>query len=366
VTALTPRRSKTTTRRRLIAAAGTLALMLALVATTAVPEVGAAVAVRFLLDRPIDAMATPLIVASRTTFAAEDLNVAIIPGNTASGNGGAGNHRDVFSRLAAGEADMALADINALIRYRDRPDAAAIKAVYVMTNAAGYAIIARRSRGIRSLSDLAGKTLGFVENEMAIALWPALAHLGGLTADGDDKVRLQRIGAAVREPMLSAGQLDAITGFSYLAPVNLKDRGIPAGDLTVLRYADYGIAAYGLAIVVGPQFAAERPEAVRGFVRAFNVALRMTLKDPAGSLAEVLPRMTGGSRASELERLNVIVRDDILTKEVRRDGLGGIDPERFARALDQLAEGFKLRAKPALADIFDASFLPAPASRRLD
>lgn len=343
-------------RLRAVLRAVVPALMMAL--AVAAPDARAATAVRFLLDRPVDAMAAPLVTASEQTFAVEDLNVAIIPGN-----GAAANHRDVFTRLAAGDADMALADLNALIRYRDQPDAAAIKAVYVLTNAAGYAIVARRSRGIRTLADLVGKTLGFVDNEMAIALWPALARLNGLAGD---KVKLQHIGAAVREPMLSAGQLDAVTGLSYLAPVNLKDRGIPASDLAVFRYADYGIAAYGLAIVVSPKFAADRPEAVRGFLRAFNVALRMTIKDPARSIAGVLARMNGSTRDAELERLDAIIRDDILTDEVRRNGLGGIDPDRFARAADQLAEGIKLRARPALADIFDAAFLPPSDSRRLD
>ena len=46
--------------------------------------------------------------------------------------------------------------------------------------------------------------------------------------------------------MLSAGQVDAVSGFSYLAGINLRDRGVPADDLTVLRYADYGCEAYGL------------------------------------------------------------------------------------------------------------------------
>ncbi|MGB3273237.1 MAG: ABC transporter substrate-binding protein [Xanthobacteraceae bacterium] len=342
---------------RLTAAAGALALAIVALA----PAADAAVAIRLLLDRPIDAMAAPLIVAGRAGFADEGVSVTLVPGNGA-GNG----NRDVFARLAAGEADMALADINALIRYRDRPDAAALKAVYMMTNVAGYAIVARRSRGIRSLADLAGKTLGFVENEPAITFWPALARLGGLANDHDDKVQLQRIGAAVREPMLSAGQLDAVTGLGYAAPINLKDRGIPAGDLTVLRYADHGIAAYGLAIVVTPNFAAAQPEAVRGVLRAFNAALRATIKDPAAAIAEVLARMNGGNGGIERERLDAIIRDDILTGEVRRNGLGGIDPQRFSLALDQLAEGFKLRARPAPADIFDASFLPPPEARKLD
>lgn len=350
------------TARRLAVTGAALLALATMMPPAAATDARAATAVRVLLDRPIDAMAAPLLVTSRKTAAAENLSVTVIPGNSA-GNGGAALAGDIFSRLAAGDGDMALADINALIRYRDRSDAAALKAVYMLTNTAAYAIVARRSRGIRTLADLAGKTVGFVDDEMAIALWPVLARLNGLA---DDKVKLQRIGAAVREPMLSAGQLDAVTGLSYLSPINLRDRGIPGNDLAVFRYADHGIAAYGLAVVVNPAFLAAQPEAVHGFVRALNVALHMTVKAPAAAIEEVLAQMSNGIQAIELERLQDIIRNDIVTAETRRDGLGGIDPERFATAVEQLAEGAKLRVKPAPGDIFDETFLPARDSRTLD
>ena len=35
------------------------------------------------------------------------------------------------------------------------------------------------------------------------------------------------VSAAVREPLLSAGQVDAVTGLSFLSPINLRDRGVP-------------------------------------------------------------------------------------------------------------------------------------------
>ena len=56
--------------------------------------------------------------------------------------------------------------------------------------------------------------------------------------------------------MLSAGQVDAVSGFSYVSAINLRDRGVPAADLVVLRFADYGCDAYGHAVIVNPDFAA--------------------------------------------------------------------------------------------------------------
>jgi len=55
---------------------------------------------------------------------------------------------------------------------------------------------------------------------------------------------------------------------------------------------------------------------------------------------------------------------NILTAEVRRNGLGGIDAARFERSIDQLAEGFKFQKRPVAADIFDDQFLP-PINGRL-
>ena len=89
---------------------------------------------------------------------------------------------------------------------------------------------------------------------------------------------MSKISAAVREPMLSAGQFDAVAGFSYLSAVNLRDRGVPADDLVVLQYADYGCEAYGFAVIVNPAFAAARPDAVKGFLRAVIAATHLAIR----------------------------------------------------------------------------------------
>ena len=59
-----------------------------------------------------------------------------------------------------------------------------------------------------------------------------------------------------------------------------------------------------------------------------------------------------------------MLADNILTDEVRRNGLGGVDPARLDRSIDQIAEDFKFRKRPAADDIFDDRFLP-PVEGRL-
>ncbi len=321
----------------------------------AAEEIRPPVAIQFSLDRPIDASAAPFVLAAtRGLFSSQGLAVN---SNIASGS------PDGIARVAAGTSDFALVDINELIRFRDKPGAPPIKAVFVLFNKAPYAIIARKSRGVHALSDIEGKTLGVAEGDLSIRLWPALARQNGIKVAG---VKQNRISAAVREPMLSAGQVDAVTGFSYLSGVNLRDRGVPADDLAVLRYADYGCEAYGFALIVNPAFAASKPEAVKGFLRAVIAGTHLAIKQPAQAADEVVSRMDGGSHDLELERLHTVIRDNILTGEVKRDGIGGIDPARFDRSTDQSAEDSKSQKRPTAADIFDDSFLPPLGGRLIN
>ena len=312
-------------------------------------------AIQFSLDRPIDAAASPVVMAATGgLFSAEALAVTI---NVASGS------PDAIARVAAGTSDFALVDINALLRFRDKDKQGApqIKAVFVLFNKAPYAIVARRSRGINALSDLDGKHLGVAEGDLSIRLWPAVAKQNGIKLAS---VKQSSISAAVREPMLSAGQIDAVTGFSYLSAINLRDRGIPADDLAVLKFADYGCEAYGFAVIVNPALATAKPEAVKGFVRAAIGGLQLAIKDPVRAATEIAGRVDGGTPELELERLRTILNDNILTGEVKRNGIGGIDPARFERAIDQVAEDFKFQKRPNSSDIFDDQYLP-PLNGRL-
>ena len=94
-------------------------------------------------------------------------------------------------------------------------------------------------------------------------------------------------------------------------------------------------------------------------------ARNLTIRDEGHAVDQVLTRMDEGSRELELERLHAVVRDNIMTDEVNRNGLGGIDPARLERSIDQVGEGFKFAKRPSTGGHFRRS-LPAPACRSPD
>jgi NitT/TauT family transport system substrate-binding protein len=330
-------------------------LSLLVLAFALMSPANAATIVRFTLDKRMDGSSVPFAVAAnRGLYRAENLEVTTNTVNSSA---------EALARLAKGDTDIAVADFNDLIRYRDGGNGQPLKAAFILQNENGYAIIARRSRGVDGVTDLQGKTLGVAEGDLAIRMWPAVAKRIGFDAT---KVKLEKIGAAVREPMLSAGQVDAVSGMSYASALNLRDRGVPQADLVIIRFSDFGDRSYGQALVVNPAFAAANPEAVSAFIRAVINGTRLAVKDPARATDDVLTQMDGGSRELELERVRTVLRDNIATSEVRRDGIGTASAERFEKSLEQIALDFKFRNKPALQDVFDDAFLPPAGSRKID
>jgi NitT/TauT family transport system substrate-binding protein len=304
------------------------------------------------LDRKIDGPAAPFFVAiDKGYFKAEGLDVTI--------EAPAADPQEAAKQLATAHYDLATADLSLVIELRDLGVTAA-KAVFVVFDKPPAAVIARRSRGLATPSDLAGKTLAAPANEPASARWPIFAKRNGIDPD---KVMVEIVGQPVRDPMLASGEVDAITGRGFISYIDLIEHGVPKGDLVVWQMADYGVELYGATIVASETFMSEKPDAIRGFLRAYVKALKDTVRDPASAIESVLRRSDGAKKDIELERLRMAIADNIVTPAVRTGGFGAIDPARFAVALDQLALIYKFKSREKAGASFDPSFLP-PANER--
>ncbi len=268
-----------------------------------------------------------------------------------------------ITRIATGGYDMAFADINALIRYRDQQPSAPVKAVFMVYNKPAYSVVARKSRGITEPRDLENKKLGAPPAGATFAQWPLFAKLNGIDTS---KVTIENIGIPVRAPMLAAGQIDAALGASYRLYVNLKDRGVPVDDIVLMLMANYGLKLYGNVIIVNSKFAAEKPEAVKSFLHAFLKSLQETIRHPAGAADSIARRDDAAKKEVELERLRMAIRDNIVTPEVRANGLGAVEMPRLEASIDQIGLVHTFKAKPKAEDIFDASFLPPESERRVN
>jgi NitT/TauT family transport system substrate-binding protein len=60
-----------------------------------------------------------------------------------------------------------------------------------------------------------------------------------------------------------------------------------------------------------------------------------------------------------------LIKNQLVTEESKADGLGGIRPERLAKALATLATTYNLPVALKPEDVFDPSFLPSADLRKL-
>ncbi len=329
-------------------------LLAATLAMMAASPAAAQTSIKFSLDGRLEGLAaTFFLPQDRGYFRTQGLNVTVDEATTAL---------EPITRVASGAYEMGLADINTLIKYRDQHPSPAVRAVFMLYNKPPFAIVARRSRGITEPKELEGKKLGAPPAGITFGEWPLFAKLNHIDAA---KVTIETIGIPVRAPMLAAGQIDAALGYSFRLYVDLKDRGVPVDDIVLMPMADYGLKLYGNAIIINPKFAAEKPEAVKGFLQAFLHGLKDIVRRPTEAVDTLMRRDDAVKREVELERLRMAIRDNIVTPEVKANGYGTIDPARLTASIDQIGLVYTFKAKPKAEDIFDASFLPPAHERRV-
>ena len=311
-------------------------------------------AVRFALDRRFDALTAPFLAAQdKGYFGTEGLDVVIEPGNGA---------RAMLQRLASGTQDAGFGDINALIRFRDENPSSDLKAVMIVHDRPGYAVIGRKSRGITTApTSLEGRKLGTASIDASFAQWPLFKSLNKID---DSKIRIETIGLPVREPMLASGEIDALFAFGPSTAVALRARGVPGDDIVLMEMAEHGLVLYGSAVIVSGKLLASKPDAVRGLVRAVMRGIRDVAVNPGAGAQFVLRRNESAQVEVERDKLAAVIERNVLTPYVRAYGLGGIDRERWAQALGQLALAGAFRDKARAGDAFTDAYLP-PASERM-
>ncbi len=309
---------------------------------------------RFTLDWRFEGPAALFLMAfEKGYFKAEGLDVTLDTGN---------GSREAIPRVASGTYDVGFGDVNSLIRFRDENPTVDLKAVMMIYDKPPFSIVGRKSRGITAeAKSLEGKKLGAPAADAAFAQWPIFKTVNKLD---DSKMRLENIGFPVREPMLASGEVDAVFGFANSSYINLKSRGVPVDDIVVMLMADYGVELYGNVIMVSPKFMAEKPDAVRGLLRAITRSVRDTIAAPDLGAQLVIKRNDVAKLEVELERLKMTLEQNVVTPWVKENGFGGIDKARWDRALDQIGLTFSFKDKARAGDAFVDSFLPPPAERK--
>ena len=306
-------------------------------------------AIKFTLDWVFQGPTSPFLVAlEKGYYKAEGLDVTMDPGQGSAG---------AVQRVATGAYQIGFADVNSTIEYNAKNPGKEVLCVFMVYDFAPFGVYALKKSGIKTPKDLEGKKLGAPVFDASFRLFPAFAKKNGIT-----KWEHVNLTPQLREQSLVQGTVDFISGHYFSSMLDLKARGVKFDDIVAMRYVDFGMDVYGNGVVVSAEMA-KNEKAVKGFVAATIKGWKDVITNPQLGVAAAKKRDPLIDEKLELERLKISLETNILTPYVKANGLGDVDPARFARAVKEVSEAYGLPDAPAPDKVFSNKYLPPKADR---
>jgi NitT/TauT family transport system substrate-binding protein len=301
----------------------------------------------FTLDWKFEGPSAPFFNAiDKGYFKDAGLNVEISPGK---------GSLDAIPKVATGSFPLGFADINSLIKFLDQNPGAPVTAIMMIYDKPPFAVIGRKSLGIKSPADLPGSVLGAPPPDGAWAQFPSFAKANDLDMN---KIKVEPVGFPTREPMLAEGKVSSVTGYSFSSFLNLVRLGVPEDDITTILMADHGLKLYGNAIIVNTDFASSNAKVVKSFLGAVGKGWKDAVLNPSSAIDALVKRNPAADKNLEERRFNLALSGNVMTDYVLKNGMGNIDKARFEAAIAQLSETYKYKTKPDSELYFTDEYLP--------
>ena len=277
--------------------------------------------VRFALNRgPYDSSNAPFLLArDKGWFAAEGLAVDLSLSK---------NVVDAIRRVASNECDFGYADFSVVTRFAfENPDTAP-HLLYSIFDRSPAAAVTWKSSKVKRAADLVGKTIAATVGDGAHQLFPAFCRANRIDPKS---IKLLEVGLEERETVMHEHKVDGAIGFDSTILYKLVHLGAPRDAFNFLHYADAGLPLYSNGIVVSRRALAEKQPQIAGLVRACARGWRAALDSPADMLESLIKAQPNANVSLEAERFEWIRDQQILTANVKRNGMGTIDRARFEK-----------------------------------
>jgi NitT/TauT family transport system substrate-binding protein len=177
---------------------------------------------------------------------------------------------ELYPLLAQGKLDFVVADAEDVIALRAQ--GTPLKYVLAMYQSVPNALFSRAEKGIKTVRDLKGKTVGmpglFGTSYTSLQ---AMLRAAGLE---ESEIKIEQIGFTQAEAVLT-GRVDVAMGFINNEPLALEAKGVA---LNVIPAAPYNLSP-GVG-VISIDKVLENAELARRFVQATQDALAFTLQQP--------------------------------------------------------------------------------------
>jgi NitT/TauT family transport system substrate-binding protein len=177
-----------------------------------------------------------------------------------------------IQKVAVGQNQVGIADFTNVLQARAKDvDVTGIMAIYSNT---AFGLYWKKSAGIASPADLAGKKIGSPPGDAVRQIWPAIADAIGVPADS---VTWVNIAPEAKVASLQSGVIDFTQHMYSVHDVYETTFG---DDLGFVLLKDTKFNPYGLSIIANPAFLKEKPEVAKAFVQVSQKAFLACFKEP--------------------------------------------------------------------------------------
>lgn len=285
---------------------------------------------------------------ARGHYAAEGIDLAINPG---------GPNLLTENLVATGADTFGLSGgTDSVFAARDK--GLPVVCVGVAHQVTPFVFVSRADGPVRTLQDFRGKTVTAWFTGANYVLLGMLAQAG--ITPSDFTLQPQQVSVT---PFVD-GQTDVVTATVYNEYYTLMTR-MGADKLRRFVPEDYGVTFPRDTLIVGEATARDKPNLVRGFLRASLRGWRDALRDPKAGVDAVVAVAPTLNRAAQ-EFMLAEAGKLMVAGAGARDGLLWIDRDAVRSAHDFLLKYQVIKRPVDLAAAFDRSFLDAiPAAERL-
>lgn len=240
---------------------------------------------------------------------------------------------DIVFQVAKGGADAAkqvgLGNVDIGNSIGDTPiivraNGVTVKGVALLGGRTLSQITVRKAANIKSFKDLKGKKIGVLSFQDTTFY----NLLGVLKSAGLDKsdASIQSVGVSGVVKLMISGDVDAISGVPEWTAA-IQAAGVPVD----IHEIDGVFPAMAQAIIASDKNIKEKPQMIRGVIRATMKALREVMNDPAEASKDyvaAVPQHTGKEKAIEgiMRRYN-----ELVYKTANPADLGKFDEARLLR-----------------------------------
>ncbi|EKF20460.1 ABC transporter substrate-binding protein [Nitratireductor pacificus] len=281
-------------------------------------------------------------------FKEEGLDVSIIPAQGTA---------QVMQAIASGTAQFGFVDLPGVVLAQ--AGGTDIRMIAVNYQKAPYAIFSLANGGdVQEAVQLEGLSLGSGAGSITPQVIGGFMSQKGLSGKS---LEIVNVAPPARASALLSGQVPAIE-FFVMAKPGLEAAAKEAGtELRTFLLADNGLELYSNGIGALGSYLEGNPDVAKGFVRAALRGWQFALANPEKAAEDIMKNVDGLKHDVVLAEIGV-VRDLVVTDEVKDHGLGWFSPEKMKAGVDFVVENVGVSGTPPDAgSVYLEGFLPDPA-----